>query len=143
MWFVVFALYFSPTLPQSSHFLPFNALPVSAHSRCTRWWMRCSWQGRSGRPVRPRSSSSSSCSSHWSRTPAIFSICPPIGCPGNLNPTPSPCYHHSGEPASKRAGSLQSVLEVELHNIVYIWILKAEVESVCHSSYQWLYISMF
>ncbi|XP_051813747.1 AP-2 complex subunit sigma [Acanthochromis polyacanthus] len=31
----------------------------STSTRCTPWWMRCSWQERSERPVRPRSSSSS------------------------------------------------------------------------------------
>lgn len=105
---LLFTLDFSPTLPQSSHFLAFNALPVSAHSRCIRWWMRCSWRGRSGRPVRPRSSSSSSCFSHWSRTPAIFSICPPIRCPGNLNPMPPPML-----PSLRRACVQQSRLLTE------------------------------
>lgn len=129
----------------ASHFLDFLCL----HSRrCTRWWTRCSWPGRSGRPARPRSSSSSSCSSRWSRSKRASP--PPASHSAALAHQPRPyaphppippiCYHHSGGPAPRPQ---LSVLEVEIHNIVYIWMLKAEVQSVCHRSYRRLYISMF
>lgn len=105
-------------------------------SRCTRWWMRCSWQERSGRPVRQRSSSSSSCSSHSSKKYINKKIKSqqPFSLPGHKSAALAPKTScslflslwngHSSCSCLSRANIFQDFKGsgLQMINIVYIWM---------------------
>lgn len=125
--------------------------------------MRCSWRGRSGRPVRQRSSSSSSCSNHSSKKEeeeekksiTIYLTWILICCPGTQNIlliffcislkwtfVMFLSLHSQHLPGLQGKGGRGCL--VKKINIVYIWIWVQLIfchKSICcnilHPSYWW------